>query len=117
MAPPLPREALYHCQQAAEKALKGFLAFHDHPFRRTHDLRELGESEAISDFIQMPVNIGPKQGGRKLSASERQNATMVVLTVAAAGPGIASGCRFGWPWATTYCSQFHRLEGYCHRHK
>ena len=43
MAPPISREALYHCQQAAEKALKGFLAFHDHPFRRTHDLRELGE--------------------------------------------------------------------------
>jgi HEPN domain-containing protein len=42
--PPLVREGLYHCQQAAEKALKGFLALHDHPFRRTHDSRELGES-------------------------------------------------------------------------
>ena len=54
MAPPLPREALYHCQQAAEKALKGFLAFHDHPFRRTHDLRELGESEGFPTSFKCP---------------------------------------------------------------
>jgi hypothetical protein len=32
--------------------------------------------KAISDFIQMPVNIGPKQGDRKFSARERQNSTM-----------------------------------------
>ena len=34
-------EALFHCQQAAEKALKGFLTFHQKPFRRTHDLGDL----------------------------------------------------------------------------
>jgi HEPN domain-containing protein len=33
--------AIYHCQQAAEKALKGFLAYHDHPLERTHDLKRL----------------------------------------------------------------------------
>lgn len=33
--------AIYHCQQAAEKALKGVLAFHDHELERTHDLRRL----------------------------------------------------------------------------
>ncbi len=34
--------ALYHCQQCAEKALKGFLVWHEKPFRRTHDLEEIG---------------------------------------------------------------------------
>lgn len=41
--PPLPEDALFHCQQAVEKTLKGFLAWHDRPFRKTHDLVELGE--------------------------------------------------------------------------
>ena len=40
-SPPLPGDALFHCQQAVEKALKGFLTFHDRPFRKTHDLDEL----------------------------------------------------------------------------
>ena len=35
-------DALFHCQQAAEKALKAFLTFHDQPFRKTHDLATLG---------------------------------------------------------------------------
>ncbi len=39
--PPLSGDALFHCQQAVEKALKGFLTFHDRPFRKTHDLDEL----------------------------------------------------------------------------
>lgn len=34
-------EALFHCQQAVEKALKAFLTFHQKPFRKTHDLGEL----------------------------------------------------------------------------
>lgn len=33
--------AIYHCQQAAEKAVKGFLAFHDHRLERTHDVERL----------------------------------------------------------------------------
>jgi len=41
--PPLLGDAAFHCQQAAEKALKGFLAWHDAPFRKTHDLAELGQ--------------------------------------------------------------------------
>ncbi len=39
--PPLVGDALFHCQQAVEKALKGFLTAHDTPFRKTHDLDEL----------------------------------------------------------------------------
>lgn len=37
-----PDTALFHCQQAVEKAWKAFLFWHDVPFRKTHDLRELG---------------------------------------------------------------------------
>ena len=33
--------AIYHCQQAAEKAVKGFLAMHDHRLERTHDVERL----------------------------------------------------------------------------
>jgi HEPN domain-containing protein len=40
--PPLVGDALFHCQQAVEKTLKAFLTWHDHPFRKTHDLVELG---------------------------------------------------------------------------
>ena len=40
--PPLLGPAAFHSQQAAEKALKAFLTWHDAPFRRTHDLGELG---------------------------------------------------------------------------
>lgn len=40
--PPLLEDALFHCQQAVEKTLKAFLTCHDQPFRKTHDLVELG---------------------------------------------------------------------------
>jgi HEPN domain-containing protein len=40
--PPILGDALFHCQQAIEKVLKAFLAWHDTPFRKTHDLVELG---------------------------------------------------------------------------
>jgi HEPN domain-containing protein len=33
----------FHCQQAAEKALKGFLAWNQVQFRKTHSLEEIGE--------------------------------------------------------------------------
>ncbi len=41
--PPLLFDVVFHSQQAAEKALKGLLAWHDEPFRKTHSLVELGE--------------------------------------------------------------------------
>ncbi len=40
-SPPLAGDALFHCQQSVDKALKGFLTLHDRPFRKTHDLDEL----------------------------------------------------------------------------
>ena len=49
-----PQEALwgdvmFHAQQAAEKAMKAFLAWHDVPFRKTHNLEELGQQCAAVD--------------------------------------------------------------------
>lgn len=35
---PLLDTAAYHCQQAAEKAIKAFLVYHDVRFGKTHDL-------------------------------------------------------------------------------
>jgi HEPN domain-containing protein len=35
-------DVMFHAQQAAEKAMKAFLAWHDVPVRKTHNLEELG---------------------------------------------------------------------------
>jgi len=40
--PDLARVVVYHCQQTAEKAIKGFLTWHGARFGRTHDLDVLG---------------------------------------------------------------------------
>jgi HEPN domain-containing protein len=42
-SPPLLDDVVFHCQQAAEKALKGFLMWNNIPFRKTHSLEEIGE--------------------------------------------------------------------------
>lgn len=42
-SPPFAADAAFHAQQAAEKALKAFLVWHDEPFRKTHNLEEIGE--------------------------------------------------------------------------
>ena len=39
--PPLYSGGVYNCEQAAEKALKGFLLLHDTRFEKTHDVRKL----------------------------------------------------------------------------
>lgn len=39
---PVLGDAVFHCQQAAEKAMKAFLTWYDVPFRKTHDLGVLG---------------------------------------------------------------------------
>jgi HEPN domain-containing protein len=45
----LPSVAVFHCQQAAEEAMKDFLAWHDVPFRKTHDLEEIGQARIAID--------------------------------------------------------------------
>src|SRR3989442_6778524 len=42
--PPLLSHIVFHDQQVAEKAMKGFLTWHDHPFGKTHNLVELGRT-------------------------------------------------------------------------
>jgi HEPN domain-containing protein len=39
---PLVDEVAFHCQQAVEKCLKGFLFWHGQPFKKTHALNILG---------------------------------------------------------------------------
>ena len=53
--PPLRDMAVFHYQQAAEKALKGFLTWRDQPFQWTHDLLQLiGQCEQLdASFIQL----------------------------------------------------------------
>jgi HEPN domain-containing protein len=53
----------FHCQQAVEKALKGFLAFYDEPFRRTQNLVEL--LQQCAQFDQELA--GFEDGARALS--------------------------------------------------
>jgi HEPN domain-containing protein len=47
--PPLSSDIVFHAQQAAEKVMKGFLTWHDRPFRKTHNLVEVGEACAAVD--------------------------------------------------------------------
>lgn len=42
LGPPLPGVAAYHCQQAAEKLMKGLLVLAGAPFTKTHDLEKIG---------------------------------------------------------------------------
>ncbi len=53
--PPDPEDAPFHCQQAGEKALKAFLTWHDVPFRRVHELDELGSQCTEIDDTLTPL--------------------------------------------------------------
>ncbi len=56
--------ALFHCQQAAEKAIKGFLTWHGTRFGRTHDLDMLGSlarplAEGLEPVLDRAVELTP----------------------------------------------------------
>ena len=53
--PPILEDLVFHCQQAAEKAIKGFLTAHQQPFGKTHDLRELGKARMRIDSALAPL--------------------------------------------------------------
>ena len=53
--PPLTADIVFHAQQAVEKAIKGFLSWHDRTFRKTHNLVEIGEAAASVDPALEPV--------------------------------------------------------------
>jgi len=50
-----PSRSVLHSQQAAKKSAKAFLAYHNVPFRRTHDLEELGGQCAALNPSLAPV--------------------------------------------------------------
>jgi HEPN domain-containing protein len=54
-APLLLGDVVFHCQQAAEKAMKAFLAWHDEPFRKTHDLEAVGRQILSFDTTLQPL--------------------------------------------------------------
>ena len=43
--------AIYHCQQAAEKALKSYLTWKSIPFEKTHDLVQLAKRAATTNPV------------------------------------------------------------------
>jgi HEPN domain-containing protein len=49
--------AAYHCQQAAEKLIKGMLVLAATPFRKTHDLDELSEA-AVAVYPDLAALFG-----------------------------------------------------------
>ena len=54
---PLLDTAAYHCQQAAEKAIKGYLLFHDVRFEKSHDIvllisQTVDIDSSFSDFFE-----------------------------------------------------------------
>jgi HEPN domain-containing protein len=54
-SPPFYDVAVYHCQQAAEKAVKAFLVVHGKPYEKTHDIEVLVDvaSEVDSAFTKL----------------------------------------------------------------
>jgi hypothetical protein len=60
---PLLDTAIYHCQQAAEKSVKGFLVYCDHEFERVHDVEALIRAalpyEAGFGLMQQPGGCWP----------------------------------------------------------
>jgi len=56
---PLPGVAAFHAQQAAEKSLKAFLYWHEVPFRKTHELEELGRAGLEIERLPSEARPGP----------------------------------------------------------
>lgn len=59
-AHPLRDTAIYHCQQAGEKALKALLAWKGRPLPRTHDL-EILLNQVVADCPELEELQGPSE--------------------------------------------------------
>jgi HEPN domain-containing protein len=55
--------AIYHCQQAGEKALKGFLVFWDQRVEKTHDLKALLKKAIVIE----PRLAASREAGERLT--------------------------------------------------
>lgn len=59
--------AIYHCQQAAEKAVKGFLVFRDQEFDKTHNIQFLVAlaipfEAGFSSWLEVGARLTPYAG-------------------------------------------------------
>jgi len=54
--PPILGDSLFHCQQACEKSIKALLCCVQTPFRRVHDLNELG-AMAMQSFPELDSSL------------------------------------------------------------
>jgi len=62
--PPLLDTAVYHCQQAAEKAVKGYLVFCDQEVERVHDIEVLIRSamscaQRFAEWVDVGIELTP----------------------------------------------------------
>ncbi len=62
--PPLSDVAVYHCQQAAEKSFKAFLFWNDVPFRKTHEIEEVGRlceklDPSLGNVVEHAIDLTP----------------------------------------------------------
>jgi HEPN domain-containing protein len=62
--PPLLDTAIYHCQQAAEKAVKSYLVFCDQEAERVHDIEVLIRSamsgaQEFENWIEVGIELTP----------------------------------------------------------
>jgi HEPN domain-containing protein len=66
--PPDVEDALFHCQQTAEKAPKAFLTWHDQPFKKTHDLAALGTASAAESLCRRYASFIQEYSWRRIAA-------------------------------------------------
>jgi HEPN domain-containing protein len=74
--------AIYHCQQCVEKAVKGWLVFHDLSFEKTHDLRFLvtlasGVEPKFTEWFEVAEQVSPyatsyRYPGETLEPTEKE---------------------------------------------
>jgi len=75
--PPFMRDAAFHSQQAAEKALKAFLTWRDLPFPRVHDLEDIGArclqaDASLQGLLDRVAQLSRKRSDRLSSWPARQ---------------------------------------------
>ena len=74
---PIFETALYHCQQSAEKAVKGYLLYHDRRFDKTHDLLPLvnlatGIDETFKELVGDAALLTPYAQTFRYPADEKR---------------------------------------------
>lgn len=89
--PPITGLALYHAQQAAEKALKAYLVFHGRAFPLTDNLAELARPLAELDTTLLSV-VQPNLDLSNFATLYRYPGEPELPTVAVARPWVEAAC-------------------------